>query len=511
MVSSRRDFLRRLGESALAGGIFRETGARRRLNHGIFGAEADLPNRGHGAARKIVILGGGIAGLTCAYHLNRAGYRCLVLEARSRVGGRIWTIRGGDRIELTDGTEQLCRFADGLYFDAGAAHIPSHHTQTLKYCRDFGVQVETAVAANRSARLQSADFVDGRPLEVRRVLYDFRGWISEMLGRLVAAGAVPTPMEVSHRTQFLQILKKFGSLTPELKYKGSTQAGLGQPVPLETLVDNPFWTKIFFEDVIDQQPTMLQPVGGMDQLPKAMARRLANCIKTRCAVRAIKQAQGRVQISFQNLRTGRDDSISADLCISTLPLTVLKGVAADWDSSHHEAIAAAPTGDSCKVAFQSPRWWELEDQIYGGMSFVADDCNMVIYPSDRFHSAQGILIGCYNFEDQARRFGLRRIPAQIAAARAAVGRLHPGRATELSRGVAVRWAKVPFSLSPWTPWGQDGKKYRLALEKPDGSVYFAGEYLSRVGAWVEGAIESAHRTVAAIMSSETQERNGAIP
>jgi len=62
------------------------------------------PDTGKGT--KVVILGGGIAGLVAAYEMGKLGYRCTVLEARSRPGGRNWTVRNGTTISFTDGTKQ---------------------------------------------------------------------------------------------------------------------------------------------------------------------------------------------------------------------------------------------------------------------------------------------------------------------------------------------------------------------------------------------------------------------
>src|SRR6478609_4504389 len=91
------------------------------------GAENFALLRTSGAGPSVIILGAGIAGLVSAYELQRAGYRVTVLEARDRVGGRAWTIRGGDRIVQTGRPDQLARFGKGLYFNAGAARIPSSH------------------------------------------------------------------------------------------------------------------------------------------------------------------------------------------------------------------------------------------------------------------------------------------------------------------------------------------------------------------------------------------------
>ena len=141
MGGTRRDFLRQvahaggyratyltmqamglLGTAAIAQPLALETGTR------------------HGT--KVVILGAGVGGLSAAYELGRAGYDCTVLEARDRVGGRNWTIRRGTKLELTDGSHQICEFDQDLYWNAGAARLPSHHQAVLGYCRELGVALE---------------------------------------------------------------------------------------------------------------------------------------------------------------------------------------------------------------------------------------------------------------------------------------------------------------------------------------------------------------------------------
>ena len=74
------------------------------------------------ASKHVVILGAGIAGLTAAYELERAGYRVTVIEASHRVGGRNLTVRSGDVIDEL-GQKQVCEFDDhpDLYFNTGPA------------------------------------------------------------------------------------------------------------------------------------------------------------------------------------------------------------------------------------------------------------------------------------------------------------------------------------------------------------------------------------------------------
>ena len=72
--------------------------------------------------QKVIVAGGGLAGLVAAYELDKLGFDVKVLEAQTRVGGRVRTIR---------------EFSEGLWADAGAARIPSDHDLTLKYVKEF--------------------------------------------------------------------------------------------------------------------------------------------------------------------------------------------------------------------------------------------------------------------------------------------------------------------------------------------------------------------------------------
>ncbi|XOV78322.1 MAG: flavin monoamine oxidase family protein [Aestuariibacter sp.] len=75
--------------------------------------------------KSIIILGAGAAGLVAGFELQRAGHDVLLLKARERVGGRIYTLREP--------------FSDGLFAEAGASRIPSNHDVTLDYCQYFNL------------------------------------------------------------------------------------------------------------------------------------------------------------------------------------------------------------------------------------------------------------------------------------------------------------------------------------------------------------------------------------
>ena len=120
---------------------------------------------------------------------------------------------------------------------------------------------------------------------------------------------------------------------------------------------------------------------------------------------------------------------------------------------------------------------------------------MVWYPSDRFFSEKGILVGGYATRDAGNLLGTKPLAEQLELSRAAVEALHPGHSRELEKPVAVTWSRVPYSLGISARYATDQDANYAVLSVPDGPFHFAGEHLSHVGAWQEGALLSARRTI----------------
>ena len=99
----------------------------------------------------VLILGAGLAGMTAALELRKAGYKVQVLEFNSRPGGRNWTLRGGDTFTELGGATQTCEFEQGLYINPGPWRIPYHHRAVLDYCKRLNVALEPFIQLNHNA------------------------------------------------------------------------------------------------------------------------------------------------------------------------------------------------------------------------------------------------------------------------------------------------------------------------------------------------------------------------
>ena len=181
MALTRRALLERIGTIGGAGAAYMAMETMGLAMPTPAGAENFHLPRESGSGRSVVVLGAGIAGLVAAYELRRAGYRVTVLEARDRVGGRVWTVRGGDPIVQAGRADQRAAFDQGLYFNAGAARIPTTHRVILGYARQFGVALEPFVNVNRSA---GWDF-GGKVQTERRMVNDMRGHLGELLAKAI--------------------------------------------------------------------------------------------------------------------------------------------------------------------------------------------------------------------------------------------------------------------------------------------------------------------------------------
>ena len=118
----------------------------------------------------------------------------------------------------------------------------------------------------------------------------------------------------------------------------------------------------------------------------------------------------------------------------------------------------------------------------------------------------------FNFETdeagQPTAFGrLGSMAAKLRASKTAVEKLHPGYSKLLTDPVYVSWPSIPYSLGSFANNHLDSSQQAYnQLHQPDGNIFFAGDYVSRIVGWQEGAALSAHHVVAEIAKRVSSRR-----
>ena len=531
---TRREFVTRAGRygGGAATGAMLALGLLAKNSSSTAAPPGGGPGEGHsgapGQGRRVLILGAGLAGMSAAYELGKLGYTCELLEARSRPGGRCWTVRGGTRETEVGGPEQTAGFAEGFYMNAGPARIPGHHTTTLGYCKEFGVPIEVFNNVNESAYYQVKNV--GR-VRLREARADTRGYADELLAKAVNRDALDRPMTKDDKEALVEFLRDDGGLNPDLVYKpahalagslsrtsesrgfvyddlpaaGAHPGRLSDPLDFETVLKAGFGKHLEFERQFDQQPTMFQPVGGIDRIPRAFEQRVGDRIRYRTEVREIRRTpEGGVRVVYADLLEG-DNALReahADYCICTIPLSVLRDIPADFSPAMGDAIRQVPYMNVGKIGLPfRRRFWEEDDRIYGGISWTDQNITQIFYPNtDYLGTRGGVLIGYYHFAKDAEEVGKLAPHEREALALEQGALIQPQYPAEFAGGsFSVAWQRIPYNLGGWADWNEE-RRTRLypVLNEPDGPFYLAGEHLTYLGGWMAGAFESAKAVVAAI-------------
>ena len=463
---------------------------------------------------RVLVLGAGLAGMTAAFELRKAGYQVKVLEYNAKAGGRCWTLRGGDTYRELGGETQQCQFAEGNYLNPGPWRIPYHHYGVLDYCKQFGVLLEPFIQVNYNAVLHSTKAFNGKPVPYREVQADYQGHVAELLSKAVNAGTLDDTLTKEDREKLFESLRHWGALDHNGQYTKSVESSLrrgfsvdagGGLMPLadpskvidrDALINSELWKKIASAQEYEFQSTIFQPVGGMDMIAKAFEKQVSDLIEYQAKVTHITQNDNGVTATYTV--GGQQKTASADWCVCTIPLSILSQMPIEVSAPMQAAIKSVPYEASVKIGLEfKRRFWEEDEAIYGGISYTDLPINRISYPSTEYgRKGKGVLLGGYCFGPNAYEFTAMSAKQRIQHAVSQGSQLHHQYEAEFDNGISVGWHRVPWANGCYGAWTDElREQHYKTLCQIDGRIVLAGEHASYIPAWQEGAILSARDAI----------------
>ena len=496
-VLTRRRFLGQLG---LVGGssLVMTAMSSWDLMAGQAGGRPALTGRPNGA--KVVVLGAGISGLVIGYELGKLGYDYTILEARDRVGGLAWTVRrGSEHTEVNGGERQVCTFDQGLYVNVGPWRIPYTHTGVLNYCRELNVPMELFVNETDGAYFyyegNNAGSFAGKRVRLREVKADMVGYTNELIVKAIDQNALDLPLTAEDKQRYLNYLVSQGYLdSSDKRYKAFANRGPGNPYEFAALLRSGYPNRM--RSVAASSGTaaapIFQPIGGMDQIPKGFERAIGNRrITLNADVQSVHQDDRGVKVVYTDTKSGGKTEVSADFCVVCMPLSVFSGVDANLNSELKEAVKATTYSNSAKVGLaMKRRFWEEDDQIFGGHLYSDLPLGEFSYPSNDYFAKKGVLLGLYANGPVGDLLD-RPVKDRIEHVLTHSSKVHPQIRQEFESAYAVWWRKVKYSMGGYASGAAQARRAQLA--KIDNRIVIGSAATAPYSSpdWIEGAVAGA--------------------
>lgn len=432
-----------------------------------------------------------MAGLAAAELLLRAGHKPLILEAQTRLGGRILTVREP--------------FADGLYAEAGAMRLPRSHALTLAYINRFDLRTypfnmdsPQAFYYFNGQRHRIAD-VQQEPARLGFELAPHeQGRSANELWELALA-PIRLILQGDHEAAWELITQRYDqfSVREFLEHNNWSEGAIelfGLLFNQEAIMNSSF-LELLREEIGNYYTDMVQIDGGMDRLPNAFLPLLKEHIHFGQRLVAIDQTPDEVILHLRS--SAGATQVSGDFAILTIPTSVLRHIEIikPFSRAKQRAIRQLHYDASAKIFFQCRRrFWEIEDGIFGGGTITDLAVRNIYYTEHGRESGRGILLASYTWGEDAQRWGSLAPHERLSQAIENVAQVHPQILETYEGGYSKMWHDDEFAGGAFALFdpGQQTLLYE-PLIAPEGRVHFAGEHASLGHAWIQGAIESGLR------------------
>jgi monoamine oxidase len=419
-----------------------------------------------------VVVGGGVAGLAAADHLTRAGRQVLLLEARSRLGGRIHTI------------------VDAAYnhpIELGAEFLEGDPEELRDLAQHAGLQFHDIF--ERHERANSGD---------KEAIPDAEG----LIDRLLTAAGSPT-RDVPVATLIREQAGRFSSDELELmtQYLQGFHAADLRRYGTRALAEN-------HQAEATDREQMRRVVGGYGQLVRHFQRRLeaANTeVHTGSAVTRLRWHPGSVELTVSS--SAGTETIFAAQAILTVPIAVLRAGRPELDpvpSGWESAMAALETGMAQRIDLRFERAWWIERNRPAPV-FVHGRREPFPVWWTTSPPALPFMTGWIG-GPRAGSFANLSLRELVPRALESLSSIFGHRARTLGRWLraayAYDWSSDPYALGAYSYGGVGARAARETLRQPvGGTLFLAGEALTGEGrnATVAGALTSGLRTAAAVL------------
>jgi monoamine oxidase len=461
---------------------------------GSLAVECARPAARAAAGAKVVMLGGGLSGITAAWNLMNQGYEVIVLEAQAFAGGRVRTIRDP--------------FKNGGYAEVGAVRIPNNHRFTLKYIKAMGLDSKLGSynedAGLRLWYLQKKRFVTPKgewPLEglTSREKANPFAMSDEYFGEVLKQRGDPTkpefPSAAARELDGLTVVdyvKRVGGSEEWCRLMDAAEGEVADWSALYAIgfdgepADGP-WT------------TTYGLIGGNDQLPKAIASTLGSRIKYGTQILKLAHDPNGVTVTVRD--AGGQHEIHADYCICGLPFPLLRDIEITpaFSDRKMQAIAKYRLAPVSRVCYQTKsRFWR-KDPIgeLGGLTLVGTDTNAGrIWNTSQLQPDKTLgMIQSYMFGAHALAFSSLPAAERFPKWRELVAEFLPGIRDEVIAEAQKVWHEDPWHKGAFAEIQPHEIDYWPASRLPEGRVHFAGEHTSLWTGWQNGAFDSAERCV----------------